>query len=103
MKKTGKCPKCGETPVMRLPRVPDLSRNGVSSVRLYHPGLLDALQGRVATGTLEAWVCPECGYTELYTDQPRTIPLQHIEGAELVWAPEAEAERLAYEALQKKR
>jgi predicted nucleic-acid-binding Zn-ribbon protein len=38
----------------------------------------------IETGTIQAYVCRGCGYTELYTVQAGSIPVEAIPGAVLL-------------------
>ena len=69
--KNGICPKCSSHTIIE--NIPILDRSG-QYAHLASPLSL-AVQGErtglffshVAKGELRAWVCGECGYTELYT------------------------------------
>ncbi|WP_405146296.1 hypothetical protein OG589_04105 [Sphaerisporangium sp. NBC_01403] len=67
------CSKCGSPHVMAGVEVRDHARNGSLplSVRVEEPEPPDHgfvwKQGS-STGTVRAWICASCGYTELYTD-----------------------------------
>jgi hypothetical protein len=37
----------------------------------------------VEVGTIQAYVCRGCGYTELYTENIGNVPVERIPGAEL--------------------
>lgn len=77
MRKSGKCPKCGHLEILDVLTVPDSAQ-----ARIPTPAgiAIAAVQGPFgeylrATGRLSACVCADCGFTELYTADPRSIPL----------------------------
>jgi len=66
MKKT--CPNCQSTQI--IPNADAVETNSLS-IRIYEqPGV--SLRG-VRHYPLKAWVCAECGYTQLYVNQPREL------------------------------
>ena len=75
MKSTEKCPKCGSREVIVDAKVIDRSEcNGQQDLSIGTFRKPDALmfKGQVTT-TLSAWVCADCGYVELYADDPKRI------------------------------
>ena len=68
MRQTGKCPKCGSTAILDNARVIDRGdSNFKHDLQLAIYANPDALifKGE-RKGTLAAWVCTNCGFTELY-------------------------------------
>lgn len=76
--KSGTCPKCESTDVIAAAKIVD----HVLSFPIFTmpltvkaeepaPGAL-IKSGR--TASLKAWICRACGYTELYTENPQSLP-----------------------------
>jgi len=67
--KNGTCPKCSSTEIMTDVKVCDEPyplRVEIEEPEPARHSLLWTPQS--ATGDVRAWVCSQCGYTELYTD-----------------------------------
>jgi len=74
MKRTNKCPKCGSSDVIADAKAIDKGDNGHLTVATFRkPGAV-VFKGQVTT-TLSAWVCADCGYLELYADDPKKLKL----------------------------
>jgi len=72
MKRTNKCPKCDSSDVIADAKAIDRADNGALSVATFRkPGAV-VFKGQLTT-TLSAWVCADCGYLELYADDPKSI------------------------------
>ena len=73
MKKTGQCPKCESKRILTGARVIDKGRMGdpIRDLELAVQNDPDALflKGEQRF-SIRAWACADCGYTELYTDDP---------------------------------
>jgi len=72
MKISGKCPKCGETKIIKDAKVVDRGHHNVEQeLRLATFLKPDALlfKGKESS-TVSAWVCASCGFVELYADHP---------------------------------
>jgi predicted nucleic-acid-binding Zn-ribbon protein len=84
MRTTHVCPKCNHGEVLFVPRIAD--RDDQDKVRplTLHVQHLDWKD--IEVGTIEAYVCRGCGYTELYTVQASAIPVDQIPGAVLLSA-----------------
>ncbi len=72
MLKDGSCPHCGSRAVMADLEVRDEGRNGSHPLRVVVEEPPPAKRGAVwvqgqALGDIRAWICSDCGYTELYT------------------------------------
>ncbi len=65
------CPKCGSTEIMAGVRIRDkggrLNPENPLKVVVDEPEIPFWLSDG-ASGQLRAWICAQCGYTELYTD-----------------------------------
>jgi predicted nucleic-acid-binding Zn-ribbon protein len=72
MKRTNKCPKCGSSDVITNAKAIDRADNGALSVSTFRKPDALLLKGQLTT-TLSAWVCADCGYLELYADDPKRI------------------------------
>ena len=72
MKRTNKCPKCGSSDVITDAKAIDRVDNGALSVATFRKPEAVVFKGQVST-TLSAWVCADCGYLELYADEPKRI------------------------------
>ena len=73
MIKDGKCPNCGSRDVMAGVEVRDDGKNGSHPLRVVVEEPEPVKHGRIwvqnqSTGDLRAWICAQCGYTELYTN-----------------------------------
>jgi predicted nucleic-acid-binding Zn-ribbon protein len=71
--KDGKCRNCGSREVMTDLEVRDDGRNGSHPLRVVIEEPEPPKHGRIwlqgqSTGDVSAWICPKCGYTELYTN-----------------------------------
>lgn len=75
------CPKCGGTSLLRIGQVPDTGEYA-SEIRALH--IATVVTGKAwltggdvlgVAGQLTAWVCRQCGYTELYTLGADQIPI----------------------------
>jgi len=84
MRTTHVCPKCQHPEVLFVPRLAD--RDDRDNVRplVLHVTHLDWKD--IEVGSLEAYVCRGCGYTELYTAHADKLPVDKIPGAKLLRA-----------------
>ena len=85
MRTTHTCPKCHAQEVLFLPQIAD--RDDDNSVRplVAHVVHYD-WKDDVEVGKIQAYVCRDCGYTELYTENASALPVDHIPGAKLLRA-----------------
>jgi ribosomal protein L37AE/L43A len=70
MRQTGICPKCGSDRIAPNARV--LDRGWEDRVRDLEVAVYDRPDGALKgerRGTLTAWICTACGYTELYCSE----------------------------------
>lgn len=79
------CPKCGNNKILLVAAIPDCSEIGcdpsflnIAAFAVKKQWLSSKTLGRA--GHLEAVVCKQCGYTELYTRDPGAIPVdgEHV-------------------------
>jgi len=81
VKLTQRCPKCNHNHLLYIPEVADVSEGhqvrpmavARTETKVSVFGLAGTTSGSV--GELEAGVCRRCGYTELYTKEPESIPI----------------------------
>jgi len=71
--KDGKCPHCGSRDVIADIEVRDDGRSGSHPLRVVVEEPEPPKHGHIwvqeqSTGELRAWICTNCGYTELYTN-----------------------------------
>jgi ribosomal protein S27AE len=73
--KDGNCPKCGSQDI--LPGAPIMDRSHAYTfdlkVEVFEKPKAILLKGRRSTGSLRAWICGKCGYTELFTDNHQEL------------------------------
>ncbi|MFT3892502.1 MAG: hypothetical protein QM730_12775 [Anaerolineales bacterium] len=68
------CPKCGSNEIMKDLKIPDKGHLGAEfklQVVVTEPEPVTAASLWMtdgASGQVRAWVCSQCGFTELYTD-----------------------------------
>ena len=79
MRETQSCPKCGHPEVLFLPALSDQGDGDPAS--LYAVVKLHVFWGTERWGKLQAYICERCGYTELYTEDPGSIPIARVPGA----------------------
>jgi len=70
--KTGTCPKCDSNEIMANITVHDVGNSGPYPLRAAIQEPEPAKHGpfwlpKEAKGDLRAWICSQCGYTEIYT------------------------------------
>jgi predicted nucleic-acid-binding Zn-ribbon protein len=82
MRDSRRCPKCRHSEILHVPRLID-SEWGWLLVHMKSEGLFPPTP-RKFFGTIEAYICATCGYTELFTLNQREIPISDIEGAEVL-------------------
>ena len=85
MRTTHRCPKCQHDEVLFFPQLAD--RDDSNKVR---PLVLHVLEfdwrEDAEFGRLQAYVCRKCGYTELYTTEPQSLPIDKVPGAKVLKA-----------------
>jgi rubrerythrin len=76
------CPKCQHSEIVFLPRVTDFQESVLAA---YVSNEDWPRRGKpTVRGALHAYICRQCGYTELYADEPEQIPIDRIPGAKLL-------------------
>ncbi len=77
MKKSAECPKCGSQSVIKGDRLftfgVGTAKSMLSVETCEKPDAL--IFKKPHQGLLEAWVCVECGFTELYVRNPEEIKI----------------------------
>ena len=72
MKRTNECPKCGSRDIIANAKAIDRVDNGpLAAATMRNPDAV-LFKGTV-TSPLSAWVCADCGYLELYADNPKSL------------------------------
>jgi len=84
MRRSHVCPKCRHGEILFVPTVADRDDQDIVRPLVLHVKHLDWKD--VEVGTLQAYVCRGCGYTELYTENAGALPVEHIPGARLLRA-----------------
>jgi predicted nucleic-acid-binding Zn-ribbon protein len=78
------CSKCQSNkiiPNVHIRDYGDYNSNNQLSVEVYEKP--DAIIFKGAhPGALNAWICGECGYTELYVENPQELYLAYLSGDE---------------------
>ena len=83
MKNTLRCPKCGHNHILYVAHVADGAgtREVPAPMKVAFTGPRGKFLGLPyytldsAAGDLEAGICKRCGYTEFYTKNPESIPI----------------------------
>jgi predicted nucleic-acid-binding Zn-ribbon protein len=88
MKSTHTCPKCRHNEILFLPQIAD--RDDKFNVRplvvhVVHYDWRDDME----MGKIQAYVCRGCGYTELYTVEAPSLPVDKIPGAKVLVGPKS--------------
>jgi predicted nucleic-acid-binding Zn-ribbon protein len=78
------CPKCAHREVLFVPTVADRDDRDEVRPLVLHVKHLDWKD--IEVGTLQAYVCRGCGYTEMYTMGAASLPVDKIPGAKLLRA-----------------
>ena len=82
MRETHECPKCKHGEIVFLPQLADRDDDDLVRPLVVHVVHLDYKD--LEMGTLQAYVCRACGYTELYTKDAKGLPIDKIPGAKLL-------------------
>jgi hypothetical protein len=84
MRESHRCPKCLHEEILYLPELSDQAEVPLAlhAVVRHHP-----FRGPSRWGRLSACICRACGYTELYTMNPSSIPLDAVPGATILTPP----------------
>ncbi|NUP05380.1 MAG: hypothetical protein HOW73_04895 [Polyangiaceae bacterium] len=79
MRNSNQCPKCSGVEILYLPELTDSERDKLAAY-VGPPGWTSVPHFGIVT----AYVCLGCGYTELYTADPRSIPYREVPGAKIL-------------------
>jgi hypothetical protein len=83
VKNDKQCPKCKSLDIGFIEHQPDLRADSKTAYKRV-AGLAPVLEGSASVirkvGTLEAYVCMECGFYETYVRDPRTVEWESIAG-----------------------
>ena len=83
MKTANLCPKCGHHEILFIPQIADRDdKNNVRPlvVHVVHYDWRDDNE----MGKIQAYVCKSCGFTELYTHDAKSLPVDKIPGAKVL-------------------
>jgi predicted nucleic-acid-binding Zn-ribbon protein len=83
MKASHTCPKCGHQEILFLPQIADRDDKFAVKPLAVHVVHFD-WRDDIEMGTLQAYVCRACGYTELYTHEAGKLPVPKIPGAKVL-------------------
>ena len=83
MRTSHTCPKCKHEAVLYLPQIADRDDDHTVRPLTAHVVEFDWRED-IEVGRLQAYVCMECGFTELYTNEVPKIPWQKVPGAKLL-------------------
>jgi predicted nucleic-acid-binding Zn-ribbon protein len=80
MKEKHVCPRCRNNEVLYVKEVNDEmdshSRNWrIARVKYIEEGIFGQKRRVNMVGRVEAYICRRCGYTELYTKDPESLPI----------------------------
>jgi predicted nucleic-acid-binding Zn-ribbon protein len=91
MKTTARCPKCHHNHILNVTYVADRGRDGEDQPAKLALRL-DLTTRRIeGVGDLQAAVCKQCGYTELYVKSPAAIPVDGVYVSETVGPESSDA------------
>jgi rubredoxin len=85
MRTTHRCPKCQHGEVLFVPQLADRDDDERIRPLVVHVVEYD-WRDDAEFGRLQAYVCRECGYTELYTEKAGLLPVHKIPGAKILTA-----------------
>jgi predicted nucleic-acid-binding Zn-ribbon protein len=80
---TSTCTKCGSTRIIPDADITDLSSAGPIAVCVNANPEAILFKG-THTGYLKAWICGDCGYTELYVDKANELYEAYSKSQQLV-------------------
>ena len=80
------CPKGGHNHILVISTVPDRDSSSASPAKIaFLPQAPEAtFDSETLFGSLSAAVCRACGFTELYTKDPKSIPVDNKSVTEVV-------------------
>jgi predicted nucleic-acid-binding Zn-ribbon protein len=88
MKSTHTCPKCKHNEILFLPQIADRDDKFVVRPLVVHVVHYD-WRDDMEMGKIQAYVCRGCGYTEMYTVEAASLPVDKIPGAKLLVGPKS--------------
>jgi predicted nucleic-acid-binding Zn-ribbon protein len=77
MRETHRCPKCHHGEVLFVPQLADRDDRDIIRPLVLHVVEFD-WKDDVEFGKIQAYVCRKCGFTELYTAEITSIPLDKV-------------------------
>lgn len=74
MKDSGICPKCNSQSLIKNIRIPDNTYRGSAILSIsFIVEKMGWFSNRSVRGEIRAWICGNCGYTELYTENYKEL------------------------------
>jgi predicted nucleic-acid-binding Zn-ribbon protein len=83
MRSTNICPKCKHDEVLFIPQLADRDDKDAVRPLVVHVRHFD-WKDDMEVGKLQAYICQACGFTELYTSDAKSLPVDKIPGAQLL-------------------
>jgi len=77
MRDSHRCPKCQHGEVLFVPQLADRDDRDVIRPLVLHVQEFD-WRPEMEFGRIQAYVCRKCGFTELYTAEVSSIPLDRV-------------------------
>jgi predicted nucleic-acid-binding Zn-ribbon protein len=77
MRETHRCPKCKHGEVLFVPQLADRDDRDIIRPLVLHVQEFD-WKADLEYGKLQAYVCRQCGFTELYTSDAASIPVNKL-------------------------
>ncbi len=82
MRRTHTCPKCNHGEILFVPQIADRDDDDTVRPLVVHVVHLDYKD--LEMGSLQAYICRGCGFTELYTKDAAQLPVDKIPGAKIL-------------------
>jgi hypothetical protein len=81
MRQSNTCPKCSQNEILFLPRLTDFQHSTLAA----HVDDQWAESGKLkVVGAIQAYVCRNCGFTELYMTDPLKVDPKKVQGAKIM-------------------
>ncbi len=77
MRETHRCPKCSHGEILFVPQLADRDDRDIIRPLVLHV-LEFGWKEDVEFGKLQAYACRKCGYTEIYTHDVASIPIDKL-------------------------
>ena len=83
MRSTHVCPKCKNDEILFIPQLADRDDKDAVRPLVVHVRHFD-WKDDMEVGKLQAYICRACGFTELYTSDVGSLPLDKIPGVQVL-------------------